>query len=124
MSIEQSLERIANALEASMAKDGMAARPLAETESDKPKRGRPAKAPETATAPVEIDPLTGEPIQPVLAAAAITLDQVRDALRAHMKTNGIEKTKALMIKFGAPVANPVVTGIPVTNYAALLKECV
>ena len=124
MSIEQSLERIAVALEliANRYEGNVPPKAVPEVDLDKPKRGRPAKEPAPAVPAVEIDPLTGEPVKPELAA--ITLDQVRDALRAHMKTNGIEKTKALMIKFGAPVANPVVTGIPVTNYAALLKECV
>ena len=117
--LEEVLTRIAVALEAIVAEKGTA---VPTVDLDKPKRGRPAKEVAPAAPAVEIDPLTGEPV--AAPVAAITLDQVRDSLRAHMKVNGVEKTKALMIKFGAPVANPVVTGIPVTNYAALLKECV
>ena len=56
------------------------------------------------------------------AAPKITLDQVKDALRAHMRKNGAEVTKALMIKHGANAAKPVVTSIPEANYAALMKE--
>ena len=106
MSIEQSLERIAIALE-EIAGPGKIA--PAGTEAPKEKKAK-KEAP-------------AAPIEDILADAPVyTQDEVHKALRAYMDKNGIEKTKVLMIKFGASAVKPVLTSIPVANYAALMKE--
>ena len=114
MSIEQSLERIASALEQ------IAAGKTAGCDAPPPaprKAGRPPKVEAPAAPAVEADPLADEP-----AAPAVSQEEVHKALRAYMDKNGIDKTKALMIKHGAAAAKPVLTSIPVANYGALMAE--
>ena len=109
MSIEESLSRIALALETIVAKG-----PGEPPPSEAKPRGRP-KA--TLTPVVEEDPLGDGS-----AAVAVTQDQLHAALKGFMDKNGIDKTKALMIKHGANAAKPVLTSIPAANYAALMAE--
>ena len=113
MSIEQSLERIASALERLA---GNAPVPEIQVDAPTAKVGRPRKAAELAPA-VEEDPLALAP-----AEKAVTTEEVRAALQAFMAKNGIEKTKALMIKHGANAAKPIITTIPEKNYAAVMVE--
>ena len=110
MSIEQNVERIAVALEnlVELTKVAMA---MPAEEGKKKKKTEAVAAVATG-----IEDMLGD------AAPKITLDQVKDALRAHMTKNGAEVTKALMIKHGANAAKPVVTSIPEANYPALMKE--
>jgi len=112
MSLESSLERIAAALETIAAKEGCLPPPPEAVEKKKP--GRPAKAAEPV---VEVDPLGDEP-----TAKAISQDDVHKALRGFMDKNGIDKTKAFMIKHGANPAKPVLTSIPEKNYPAIMAE--
>ena len=108
MSIEESLSRIALALETIVAKG-----PGEPPPSEAKPRGRPKAAPAPV---VEEDPLGDGP------AVAVTQDQLHAALKGFMDKNGIDKTKALMIKHGANAAKPVLTSIPAANYAALMAE--
>ena len=109
MSIEQSLERIATALESIVAKGP--------SEPPPPSEAKPRGRPKAAPAPVvEEDPLGDGP------AVAVTQDQLHAALKGFMDKNGIDKTKALMIKHGAAAQKPVLTSIPAANYAALMAE--
>ena len=106
MSIEQSLERIAVALETITANV-----PVIGVATDAAPKEKKAKK-ETAL-----------PAEDILSdAPTYTQDEVHKSLRAYMDKNGIDKTKALMIKFGASAVKPVLTSIPVANYAALMKE--
>ena len=106
MNIEQNLERIAVALETLVA--------LAQASEAPEKKKKKTEA--VAAVATGIEDMLGD------GAVKITLDQVKDALRAHMTKNGAEVTKALMIKHGANAAKPVVTSIPEANYPALMKE--
>ena len=109
MSLEQNVERIAVALETLVA--------LASAGNQA--EAKPAKAKkEKDVAPAPVDDMFDAP----KPEEKVTLDQLKDVLRAHMAKNGTEKTKALMIKHGAAVAKPVISSIPEANYAALLKE--
>ena len=89
--LEQQLERIAVALETIAAVVGT---PVLEAQPDPKKRGRPAKEP----AP-EVDPLGDAPV-------VVTQDEVHAALRKYMDKNGIEKTKAIMIKLSLITTRP------------------
>lgn len=108
MSLEQNVERIANALEALVA--------LA-TASEAPEKKKKVKEPAPQAG---IEDMLGDGV--IKLEEKVTLDQLKDVLRSHMAKNGTEKTKALMIKHGAAVAKPVISSIPEANYAALLKE--
>ena len=108
--LEEVLTRIAVALEAIVAKGPGEPPPP----SDAKPRGRPKAVPAPV---VEEDPLGDGP-----AAVAVTQDQLHAALKGFMDKNGIDKTKALMIKHGANAAKPVLTSIPAANYAALMAE--
>jgi hypothetical protein len=105
--LEQQLERIAIALEQIANNTGG----VVET-PDKKKPGRPAKTAEPAPA----EDLLGVDVKPV------TQEEVHAALKAFMTKYGIEKTKALMIKNGADQAKPVISSIPLVNYAALMED--
>lgn len=108
MSIEQSLERIANALESLTKNQPTNTVPVLEapTPIQEPKKqGRPSKTP---TAP---DPI----VTPVY-----TQQQVFETLRKHAEKMLADKTKALMVKYGAKT--PKMAEIPVENYAALMAE--
>ena len=117
MSIEQSLERIADSLERLVAVHAGNGALATDVETKKP--GRPKKV--DAAPVVDVDPLTGEPVAST-PVAELTLDQVRASLRVYMKTNGIDKTKAVMQKFGADPKNPLITQVPKENYGAMMKE--
>jgi hypothetical protein len=111
--MEQQLERIATSLETLVTqlssanqKDADIALPEA---TIKPKKAKK-----------EVDPLEDDPGTPT--PAAITVDDVHKALREYMTKNGVEKTKALMIKHGADAKKPILTSIPEKNFAALVKE--
>ena len=106
MAIEQSLERIAVALE-KIAEGSVTAVP-----EPAKKPGRPAKTAEPAPA----EDLLGVDVKPV------TQEEVHAALKAFMTKYGIEKTKVLMIKNGADQAKPVISSIPRANYAALMED--
>ena len=108
MNIEQNIERIAVALETLVT--------LATASEAKPAKVKKEK---TEAPQVGIEDMLGDGAKP---EEKITLDQLKEVLRAHMTKNGTEKTKALMIKHGAAVAKPVISSIPEANYAALLKE--
>ena len=101
------LERIAVALETLVV--------LAQA-SEVPEKKKKVKEPAPQAG---IEDMLGDGAKP---EEKVTLDQLKDVLRAHMAKNGTEKTKALMIKHGAAVAKPVISSIPEANYAALLKE--
>ena len=115
MSIETELGRIATAVEgllslAQQQQTGMGAIP----EPDKKKPGRPAKTAE---------PVPAAPAEDMFGAEkTITVDELRDHLRAHMAKFGQDATKALMIGAGADATKPVITSIPAANYAALMKK--
>jgi len=111
MSIENSLERIAVALESIAASKGNAVPVLAQEAPAKKKTTAPV------TPILDEDPLGGAPVE-----NSITMDDIHKALRGYMDKNKIEKTKELMIKYGANAAKPVLTSIPEKNYAALMKE--
>ena len=115
MSIETELGRIATAVEGLLSlaqqQTGMEAIP----EPDKKKPGRPAKTAEPA-APAPEDMFGAE------APKVVTVDELRDHLRAHMAKFGQDATKALMIGAGADATKPVITSIPAANYAALMKK--
>ena len=108
MNIEQNIERIAVALETLVT--------LATASEAKPAKVKKEK---TEAPQAGIEDMLGDGAK---AEEKITLDQLKEVLRAHMTKNGTEKTKALMIKHGAAVAKPVISSIPEANYAALLKE--
>ena len=102
MSIEQSLERIAIALEKVV--DGVGAlTPI--PEGKKKKEAIPA-----------------EDLGIGAEEKKITIDELRTALQGYKSVNGIDKTKALMIKHGANATKPVLTSIPEKNYAAIIQE--
>ena len=109
LGIESNIERIAVALETLVA--------LAQA-SEAPEKKKKEKTP-TPASQAGIEDMLGDGAK---AEEKITLDQLKEVLRAHMTKNGTEKTKALMIKHGAAVAKPVISSIPEANYAALLKE--
>ena len=116
MSIETELGRIATAVEGLLSlaqqQSGMGAIP----EPDKKKPGRPAKTAEPTPTPAPEDMFGAE------APKVVTVDELRDHLRAHMAKFGQDATKALMIGAGADATKPVITSIPAANYAALMKK--
>ena len=111
MSLEQNVERIAVALETLVV--------LAQA-SEAPEKKKKEKVTPPAAPQAGIEDMLGDGA--TKPEEKVTLDQLKDVLRAHMAKNGTEKTKALMIKHGAAVAKPVISSIPEANYAALLKE--
>jgi len=110
MSIEQSLERIADALEI-LTKDNIGTQTVAEPI----KPGRPKKETVAPASAPEVDPLAEEP-------KAISYDEVHAQLRAFKDKFGIEPVKKLMIEHGAAAAKPTVQSIPAENYTALMAK--
>ena len=101
MAIEETLERIAIAVETIAKFQGEIL--------DKMSEAKPGKKAKEA----EVDPLADAP-------AEFTQEQVKEALQVYMKKSGIEKTKELMIKYGADKAKPTLPTIPVAKYAEIM----
>lgn len=134
MSIEQDLNRIANALEklSELAAGKMIAAPApaapgsTATLGGKPPKvtkATPAPAVSAPPAPAE-DPITGQPIEQE-ATPTHTIEDVHAHLRTLMETpakGGVEVCKKLMIKHGANPAKPVISSIPRQNYGKLMAE--
>ena len=132
MSIENTLERIATALEIIA---GNANKPVAPSiEPEKPKASKVESVKTEAVKPVEKPktakikedaPASGPEIEPpakVTAAPAITLDQVLTAVRQFADKVGADKAKAVMVKYGADKAAPKSKDIKPENYPALMAE--
>lgn len=90
MALEDTLERIATALETIAAASGDAA-PAAPPE----KSEKPAKRPRKPRAEAPASPPAADPEPP-----AVTLDQVREAMRAFRKDHGKPEAIAILAKFG------------------------
>ena len=116
--LEQVLERIAIALERIAAVH--AGQGALDTDTTKKKPGRPPKEAPILPGIVDVDPLAVD----APAVKTFTVDEIRTALVAFKEKNGLDKTKALMIKYGADAAKPVITTIPAAEYAELMKECI
>ena len=78
---------------------------------DRPRTIREIQAEKAKEA--EVDPLADAPVE-------FTQEQVKEALQVYMKKSGIEKTKELMIKYGADKAKPTLPTIPVAKYAEIM----
>lgn len=112
MSIEQSLERIATALEQMVGttKDKTGQPELSERKEDlTPKKERKPKAPSVIS-----------PEEPS-STATVSLEDLTNLLRKHASALGIPSTKALMVKFGADAETPNVNSIPTNNYGTLAE---
>lgn len=124
MSIEQTLERIAVALEKIVAlkpSDLGAPRTASEVQAIAPavKKGK-GVAPAPVAAPViEVDPFAapGE-----AAVPEVTFPMLSEKLQLHAKMYGTPTTIELIKKHGADKAQPKMSSIPTANYAACLAE--
>lgn len=141
MSLEQSLERIAIALEkianpvttvntvtevripepstAAVAKPAPTAKPAAKVETLKPISKGPAA--KTVTPESLVDDGSIEPPKPAPAKPTHTLADVLDLLKKAAVKHGAPKIKQLMIDHGADKTTPKVETIPATNYPALVS---
>lgn len=110
MSIELELNRIAGTLELIAEKMGIAAQQPAPT--PKPRAAKKEK----------IEPLSPETFEDPgeVPAKVYTRDEVYNALRTHAQKNTAEKTKNLMVKYGA--RTPKVDEIPADKYPFLMAE--
>jgi hypothetical protein len=126
MSIEQTLERIAVALEkiAEVRENLLImTSPAADPAVKKP--GRPAKAVAPVGAPVVTPPppeALPDPFAEGAPAAAISFEQLTDLLKKHSKTFGVKTTIALMVKHGADATTYKMSTIPTASYQALFTE--
>lgn len=117
MSIEQSFERIAVALE-EIASQGrgenvtvsLTVPPLA-NQQEAPKKEKVKK-------PI------AEKVEEKVASKDVTKEELTAALRKHATANGIPVTKALMIQHGANADTPTFDSLPTKNYAALYAAIV
>ena len=130
MSIEQTLERIATALEtiAKACDKAPAAAPTAAPAAAKPATTKAAKPTTGMTAPAatpvvapqpEHDPFAQEAEVPV---PTITIQQLEESLRHHAKAFGTPTTLALMVKHGADRAKTTIKSIPTVGYQPLNDE--
>lgn len=126
MTIEQNLERIANALEKLVNMKDVNLQVVYG-----PSVNSTIGNSERYEVPQEVHPLTFEKssktkkekaaAQPEPAVEAVyTKDQVWEKLRQHANIKTADTTKALMKKYGAK--SPKVDEIPAENYAALMAE--
>lgn len=115
MSIENTLERIAVALEA-IAQGG------APANLNAPAKPTPAAAPAPRAA--KAAPAAAEPVAPVADAKVYTQAEVLETLKtlADIEDFGSAETIALMVKHGANKETPAVRTIPAANYGALMLE--
>lgn len=135
MSIEQTLERIAVALEKMEARYAgvLDAAPLVSAvvpatviKEKKTTKAAPQAAP--VNAPViqpEADSFTlpgAEEVVPLAKDSTITLDDLKDKLTAHAKAFGTKVTVELIKKHGADAVVPKIATIPTANYAACMTE--
>lgn len=112
MSIENTLERIATALEKIAAGKGSSQpdvglvaleEPVKKT-ATKVKKDAPPAAAATTAAPVEI-----------------TKAQVEEVLKKYASKKGIPSTKELIVKHGANKETPTIASIPVGNYQEVIN---
>lgn len=123
MSIENSLERIAVALEALVNLKNSPDRPV---EKDVAPAGRAEPAPEApkkatkakAEKPVSVEePVVSETLTDVSKA------QIEDVLKKFAAKFGIPTTKALIVQFGADSGTPTIASIPTGRYVELYQAC-
>ena len=120
MSIEQTLERIAVALEKQneltaaivQGKAAVAAPVPAAVKETKVKKDAPAPP----VAEPEQDPFSGG------EEAAVTFETLTELLKAHAKSLGTKLTVALIIKHGADRTTPKMNTIPEANFKACFDE--
>ena len=108
MSIEQNLERIANALEA------LVATVNTRTELPVEKRGRPKKV----VVPEAGDGVVIEKLPVEEPAVKLTEDNVRSALKEFTKANGLAAAKAMMAKYNAKL----IKDLSPADYPALVAS--
>lgn len=130
MSIEQTLERIAVALEKIAAQGSpVVAAPAVRTTAVVIAEAPPAAAkikkdkPATTTAPVSAPVLTSDEdpfAQP--GAPEVTFETLTERLTLHAKTFGTPLTIPIMKKHGANEAKPRMDSIPQGNWKALIDE--
>lgn len=138
MSIENTLERIAVALETLVSVEIQRRNDLAKTQGPAetgPAETGPATQAQQADAPKKktnkkenpvAEPSVGlpmgEPEPTPVTDKPITKDELTKSLRLHASRYGVPITKGLMIKAGANPTEPTVDSIPVINYAALYTQ--
>lgn len=128
--IEQTLERIATALEKIATNGGGN---LQNTNSVNHKvTEMPVKATKTAktaTAPVgapvvvsEVESVENDPFADAQIGATVTIDMVKDVLAKHARAFGTQQTIDLIKRHGADAVTPKIAGIPAKNFAACIAE--
>ena len=122
MSLEQTLERIAIALERganaseemlSILKESEA--PVAAPKATKVKQAK-ADAPTPAETPVP------EELQPTPTQKVYTTEEVLNALKTVSLKKDVTTAKGLMVKYGAKKEGPMMKDIPIAKYPSLMEE--
>lgn len=128
MSLEQTLERIAVALEtiAVNTKPVGNPAPVAATQATpaaEPPKKTTKKAAPAAEAPVATTPDLAdlEPPAPPTAPAVVTEEMLRDALKRHVIKFGKDATGKVITKFGAKANAPLIADIDKTKYAQCVE---
>jgi len=125
MSIENSLERIAAALETIAANTGspvLGATPVSLEKKSEPIKVKAPKAAPVVAAPAIEDPFAGEEEQP--KAPAVSFEQMSETLKKHAKTFGSPVTIKLMKDHGADPKTPKLATIPEANFAKITAQAI
>lgn len=124
MSMESELGRIATALEALVGLKKAAGTTVPSIEpAKKTTAAKLATAPAAEKEETQVaGPTAALPAEPEDGGSPITLDQVLVALRQFADLKGADRSKALMVKYGADAKAPKSKDIKPANYAKLMKE--
>lgn len=123
MSIENSLERIAVALEALVDLKNSPDRPVQKDVAPTGKAEPAPEAPKKVTkAKVEKPVAVEEPVV-TETVTEISKAQIEEALKKFAAKFGIPTTKALIVQFGADAGTPTIASIPTARYVELFQAC-